>query len=146
MGWLYDAVFTGWGWRRKGDPEIEEPNEVVAALLHRLQLSHESRAAFEEEAPYKVTFRSALRHLMGVVELCRLSGVTKPWHLRSNVRHEDSLVQSQRRNLSRLLSAARRWAVSKCESDLDQRAVGEICPLLLDKVSVEEARFFPALE
>lgn len=110
MGWLYDAVFLGWGWRRKGCSEIQEPDNEDSTDLLRAEASHAARAESENTSPQRISFRSALRHLDSLSQL---------WEKRRS------------QSLLRMLQAARQWAVRRCKNDLDHVAVGEVCPMIV---------------
>ena len=110
MGWLYDAVFLGWGWRRKGCSETQEPDDEESTGLLRAESSHAARTESENISPKRISFRSALRHLDSLSQL---------WE------------RQRSQNLLRMLQTARHWAVKRCRNDVDHIAVGQVCPMIL---------------
>lgn len=109
MGWLYDAVFpTGWGWRKKGNPDDVEPETVRDSLMARVWASHLARVELSEREPWRGTFRSAVRHLRQVVELDNLIG-----------------------GCMGIVTAARGLALAHCRNTHAHDAIARVCPMLV---------------
>ena len=129
MGWLYDAVFAGWGWRKKGHADAVEPATHEESVVERAMASHESRVEQVEFEPWKLSFRSALQHLSNLVDVCQIKGITKPWHFKISGRQTEG--QSWRKSLRWKLVEARHWALSRAANDIDHAEIAAICPLLM---------------
>lgn len=111
MGWLYDAVFSGWGWRRKGHPEEVEPETHEESMQVRANASYEARAEMIKDNLRSISFRSALQHLAALGDLWRIG---------------------RSKDLLRRLQIARGWAVERCRNDYDHEAIAGVMPQILD--------------
>lgn len=105
LGMMYDALFSGWGWRRKGDPDMDTPEDYDQSAEVRSMGSHSARADLDEHDPERIGLASALRHLREMTIV---------------------FAKNQGKRGHEFMESAKHMALKRCQSDRERISVGEL--------------------
>lgn len=105
LGMMYDALFSGWGWRRTGDPDMDTPEDYDDSQVVRSMGSHAARSALDYYDPQRISLGSALRHLREMSQI---------------------VVKNGGRRGREFFNAAKHMAIARCSNDEERIMVNDV--------------------